>query len=64
MGHVDTRMTSLVYRHRLNPVVNSTAGPMESIFGSGSTDAPEGVGPIDVYVNSIETQDPKRYMES
>jgi integrase len=34
MGHVDTRMTSLVYRHRLNPVVSSTAGPMEALFGS------------------------------
>lgn len=34
MGHVDTRMTSLVYRHRLNPVVTSTAGPMEELFGS------------------------------
>jgi integrase len=34
MGHVDTRMTSLVYRHRLNPIVSSTAGPMEALFGS------------------------------
>jgi hypothetical protein len=33
MRHIDTRMTSLVYRHRLNPVVTSTAGVMEAIFG-------------------------------
>jgi integrase len=34
MGHVDTRMTSLVYRHRLNPVITTTAPPMEVLFGS------------------------------
>jgi integrase len=34
MGHVDTRMTSLVYRHRLSPIVNATAGPMEALFGT------------------------------
>lgn len=32
MGHVDTRMTSLVYRHRLNPVIKATAAPMEELF--------------------------------
>lgn len=34
MGHVDTRMTSLVYRHRLNPVVRATATPMEDLFSA------------------------------
>ena len=34
MGHVDTRMTSLVYRHRLNPVVKATVAPMEELFSS------------------------------
>jgi integrase len=38
MGNVDTRMTSLVYRHRLNSVVDSTAGTMEELFGSGCLD--------------------------
>ena len=33
MGHVDTGMTSLVYRHRLNPVVTSAADPWRSYPG-------------------------------
>jgi integrase len=34
MGHVDTRMTSLVYRHRLNPVIKATVAPMEELFSA------------------------------
>ena len=32
MGHVDTRMTSAVYRHRIGNSISAAARPMESIF--------------------------------
>jgi len=34
MGHVDTRTTSSVYRHRLSESVSDAVAPMEQLFGS------------------------------
>lgn len=34
MGHVDTRMTSQVYRHNLKTVVDVAVGRLDNILGN------------------------------
>lgn len=37
LGHPGVRMTAEVYRHRINPVIDSGVEAMEALFGDGPT---------------------------